>query len=45
MKAMHEVQPFRLKTLLKRYDEARRVRAGVAWRFEQNFLVAVDPVR
>jgi hypothetical protein len=41
LKAMHEVKPLRLKTLVERYDEARRVRVGDPWRFKENFLVLV----
>lgn len=41
LKAMHEAKPFQLRTLVKRYDEARRVRVGDPWRFKENFLVLV----
>jgi hypothetical protein len=38
---MHDVKPFDLKTLVDRYDEARRVRVGHPGRFKENFLVLV----
>jgi len=41
LKAMHDVKPFNLKTLVERYDEARRVRVGHPGRFKENFLVLV----
>ena len=41
LKAMHEAKPLRLRTLVERYDEARRVRVGDPWRFKENFLVLV----
>ncbi len=41
LKAMHEAKPFQLKTLVKRYDEARRVRVGDPRRFKESFLVLV----
>ncbi len=41
LKSMHDAKPFRLKTLVERYDEARRVRVGDPWRFKENFLVLV----
>lgn len=41
LKAMHDAKPFRLRTLVERYDEARRVRVGHAGRFKENFLVLV----
>jgi len=41
LKAMHEAKPLRLRTLVERYGEARRVRVGDPWRFKENFLVLV----
>ena len=41
LKSMHAAKPFRLKTLVERYEEARRVRVGDPWRFKENFLVLV----
>jgi hypothetical protein len=41
LKAVHEVSPFRLKTLVERYREATRVRVGDPRRFKENLLVLI----
>lgn len=41
LKAMHETTPFRLQTLVARYEEARLVRVGNNRRFKMNFLALV----
>jgi hypothetical protein len=38
---MHEASTFRLRTLVERYEEARRVRVGDNRRFKANFLALV----
>ncbi len=40
--AMHEEKPFLLPTLVRRYEEARRVRVGDPRRFKMNFLSLVS---
>jgi hypothetical protein len=42
IRAMHEEKPFLLPTLVKRYEEARRVRVGDPRRFKMNFLSLVS---
>jgi hypothetical protein len=41
LKAMHEASTFRLRTLVERYEEARRVRVGDNRRFKASFLALV----
>jgi hypothetical protein len=41
LKAMHEASPFRIRTLVERYEEARRARVGDNRRFKANFLALV----
>jgi hypothetical protein len=38
LKAMHNAAPFRLRTLVERYEEARLMRVGDNRRFKANFL-------
>jgi len=38
---MHEASTFRLRTLVERYEEARRVRVGDNRCFKANFLALV----
>jgi len=42
IRAMHEEKPFLLPTLVRRYEEARRVRVGDPRRFKMNFLSLVS---
>jgi hypothetical protein len=42
IRAMHEEKPFLLPTLVKRYEEARRVRVGDPRRFKMSFLALVS---
>ena len=42
IRAMHVEKPFLLPTLMKRYEEARRVRVGDPRRFKMNFLSLVS---
>jgi hypothetical protein len=42
IRAMHEEKAFLLPTLVKRYEEARRVRVGDPRRFKMNFLSLVS---
>jgi hypothetical protein len=41
LRAIHDEKPFRLRTLVERYEEARRVRVGDNRRFKANFLALV----
>ena len=38
---MHREKPFRLRTLVERYEEARRARVGDNRRFKASFLAFV----
>lgn len=42
IRAMHEEKPLLLPTLVRRYEEARRVRVGDPRRFKMNFLSLVS---
>ncbi len=41
LKAIHGEKPFRLRTLVERYEEARFVRVGDNRRFKANFLALI----
>lgn len=41
LKAMHDAKPFRLRTLVERYEETRRARVGDNRRFKASFLALV----